>query len=272
LYGAEVWGIQRFDAIEKAHLFACKKYLSVAQTTPNAFLYGDLGRYPMYILAAIRCIKYWLRILALTEDRLPRKAYDMLLQMEGAGKKSWAFHVRELLYRNGFGYVWMQQGVGHVKMFLSVFKQRLIDQYQQDWSTVITDSERFEFYASFKSTIATENYLDVVQLRCFRTAFIRFRLGISCIRVHKLRHRKNVLRHHLLCPVCKSAVENEKHVLIECREYDPFRNDVLALKPIFNQQFVSVSTVMAADDDVSIAQLSRYLYRVFKRRGDFLIE
>ena len=270
LYGAEIWGFQRFDIIEKAHLFACKRYLNVAQNTPNALLYGDLGRHPMYISSAVRCIKFWLRILTLPSDRLPKKAYNMLLQMEEAGKKSWAYLVKEILLRNGFGCVWTQQGVGCVKTFLSIFRQRLIDQYQQDWHSVINDSERFEFYASFKHVIGAEKYLDTVQLRCFRTALVRFRLGISCIRVHKLRYSRNVLPHHLVCPVCKNAVEDERHVLTDCREYDVFRLDVLALAPAANRQFVNIATVMTADDEESIAQLSRFLYKVFKKRNLFL--
>ena len=36
-------GYQRFDAIEKAHLLACKRLLSVGLQTPNAMVLGDLG-------------------------------------------------------------------------------------------------------------------------------------------------------------------------------------------------------------------------------------
>ena len=73
MYGSEIWGYQRFDAIEKAHLFACKRLLNVGFQTPNAMMLGDLARFPIFILTAVRCIKFWLRILRLPEERLQRK-------------------------------------------------------------------------------------------------------------------------------------------------------------------------------------------------------
>eukprot|EP00916_Digyalum_oweni_P000498 GHVL01000911.1.p1 GENE.GHVL01000911.1~~GHVL01000911.1.p1 ORF type:complete len:163 (+),score=0.01 GHVL01000911.1:326-814(+) len=58
MYGSELWGFQRFEALEKAHLFACKKFLCVGRQTPNKMVYGDLGRYPLYVTSSVRCIKY----------------------------------------------------------------------------------------------------------------------------------------------------------------------------------------------------------------------
>ena len=83
----------------------------------------------------------------------------MLLYLQDLGKKTWTYHVKELLCRNGFGDVWLQQNVGHFNRFVSVFKQRLLDQFQQDWSASITSEERFEFYSIFKQSIQTEKYI-----------------------------------------------------------------------------------------------------------------
>ena len=106
MYGSEIWGYQRFDAIEKAHLFACKRLLNVGLQTPNATVLGDLARFPIFILTAVRCIKFWLRILRLPEERLTKKAYNMLIHLQENGKKTWTFHVMQLFCTNGFGEVW----------------------------------------------------------------------------------------------------------------------------------------------------------------------
>ena len=42
MYGSEVWGLDKCDSIEKAHLFALKKLLNVHIKTPNALVYGEL--------------------------------------------------------------------------------------------------------------------------------------------------------------------------------------------------------------------------------------
>ena len=130
MYGSELWDFQQFAVIEKAHMFACKRFFDVSVQTPNKMIYGDLGRYPMFITSAVRCVKYWLRITNLPDERLPKKAYNMLLYLQDLGKKTWAYHVKEQLCKNDFGDVWLQQNVGHLNRFVSVFKQRPLDQFR----------------------------------------------------------------------------------------------------------------------------------------------
>ena len=53
----------------------------------------------------------------------------MLFNMDERGKNCWATSVRNILFSLGFGYVWLQQGVGCDRAFISVFKKRLADIY-----------------------------------------------------------------------------------------------------------------------------------------------
>ena len=43
-------------------MYACKRFLYVSKMSCNDAVSGDLGRYPIYVFAAKRCIKYWLRL------------------------------------------------------------------------------------------------------------------------------------------------------------------------------------------------------------------
>ena len=63
LYSVEICGLHRLSNVERVHTFACKRYLNVPLKVPNRFVYGETGRYPMYVNSALRCIRYWLRIL-----------------------------------------------------------------------------------------------------------------------------------------------------------------------------------------------------------------
>ncbi len=49
LYGSELWGIKARESIEKVHIQACKLFLNVPPHTPNDMVYGELGRFPLYI-------------------------------------------------------------------------------------------------------------------------------------------------------------------------------------------------------------------------------
>ena len=49
LYGCEVWGFSDNYIIEQIHLKFCKLILHLKQSTPNFMIYGELGRFSLYI-------------------------------------------------------------------------------------------------------------------------------------------------------------------------------------------------------------------------------
>ena len=75
-YAAEVWEAKKVKEIEKVHMYACKKALSVSQKTTNAMIYGELCRYPLYINTVMKAVKYWLKLVELLDNRLPKAAYE----------------------------------------------------------------------------------------------------------------------------------------------------------------------------------------------------
>ena len=62
MYGSELWGFQQFAVIEQAHMFACKEFVNVSVQTANKLTCGNLGRHPVFIISAVRCVKYWLEL------------------------------------------------------------------------------------------------------------------------------------------------------------------------------------------------------------------
>ena len=107
LYGAEIWGYRKYEQIERVHLFACKHFLHVRNKTPNDVIYGELGRYPLFISATVRFIKFWLRLLRQADNLYSKKAYKMLLVMQNRGSTTWVSHVKSILCDNGFEQVWL---------------------------------------------------------------------------------------------------------------------------------------------------------------------
>ena len=68
-----VW-LQTLENIEKNnHLMACKRFLGVPVRTPNG-AYGDLGRFPLFIISYLSSIKYSFRLLEMVVDGLPKTA------------------------------------------------------------------------------------------------------------------------------------------------------------------------------------------------------
>ena len=161
LYGSEVWGLKRLDSIEKVHLLACKQFLGVPIMTPNKMVYGDLGRYPLFINSYVSAIKYWFRVISMSQDRMPNQSYYMLYAKDQSGRFNWVTNVRNILNQTGFGIVWLQQSVGSLSMFLKVFKLRLVDMYKQEWFGAIHASGRHAEYSRFKAVIEQEKYINI---------------------------------------------------------------------------------------------------------------
>jgi len=55
-YSCEIWGKSKSKVIERLHLKLCKRLVKVRSNTCNAAVYGELGRYPLYINRYIRII------------------------------------------------------------------------------------------------------------------------------------------------------------------------------------------------------------------------
>ena len=106
--------------------------MCVKQSTANASVLGDCGRFPLCITTVSRVLVYWLKILSLPNDRYVKQCYNMLLIYDRNGMKNWATNIKQLLYTNGFGYVWNNQGVDDKKLFLKIFTDRMRDQYRQN--------------------------------------------------------------------------------------------------------------------------------------------
>ena len=48
-FGCQIWGFTKSKELERIRLKFCKMVLGVKQSTCNAAVYGELGRYPLYI-------------------------------------------------------------------------------------------------------------------------------------------------------------------------------------------------------------------------------
>ena len=76
LYASEIWGMLRLTAIETAHLFACKRLLCVSNKTPNHMVYGDTGRYPLYIESTLSSLRYWLKLRRMPHRTISKTGAD----------------------------------------------------------------------------------------------------------------------------------------------------------------------------------------------------
>ena len=269
-YGSEVWGLEKAAVeCEKVHLYALKKFLNVDMKTPNDLIYTELRRYPITINSAINAIRYWLRLIQMERNRLPRKAYDVLCKLDSKGKETWATNVRLCLFRNGFGYAWLNQGVGNVSTFLKSLKERLVDIRWQQVNDHLSNSERFTFYSMIGGH---ENllpcYLSLNLKRHLKCKMTKFRFGVSDINVHFFRYR-NCNQRQLFCPYCKDTEESEVHFVLCCPLYAAARKQYIKPKFWRTPNAFKLSILLSSKFEKTAGDLCRYLYIAFKTRELF---
>lgn len=263
LYSSEIWGLTRLDTIERVHIQACKRFLGVPIRTPSKMVYGELGRFPLFINSYIRCIKYWFRLLQMDHDRLPWQAYTMLVNMDENGKVCWVTHVREVLCRSGFYFVWLQQGVGNVAGFVRVFRQRLVDMFSQEWAQTVRDKDRYELYRSFKATLDCENYLSIIDIYCFRVAFTQARLNV--LPINNNLHRYSDVAKDRYCPFCSDCIEDERHIITTCPLYTDLRNRFL-----HNVSMFPLSVLCDGNKNTLSLRVAKFVFHSVKRRKTYV--
>ena len=111
--------------------------------------------------------------------------------MDRSEQKYLVTEVKHVLSRNGFYCVWSQQGGGDKKRFLSELKQKLLDNFIQEWDATIRDKDGYFPYRNVKFIFELERYLSVLEMYCFRVGLCQLRLGVLPISTNF--HRYSVL-------------------------------------------------------------------------------
>ena len=53
----------------------------VGSQTPNCAVMGDCGRLQLYVQYVSKCIKYWLKIIPMNDNRYPKPVYKLLFNL-----------------------------------------------------------------------------------------------------------------------------------------------------------------------------------------------
>ena len=135
MYGSEVLFIGK-EILDFAtvHLSFLKNMLGVIQQTTSVTIYGDTGRYPLFLKQQILALKYWIRLISLPRSCYLRIVYNSLASLDFIGETNWCSHIRSLLFRTNHRDVWENHRVENVNRLIKQVKSCLINTYKVDWS------------------------------------------------------------------------------------------------------------------------------------------
>lgn len=227
----------------------------------------------MYVNCLVKCIKYWLKIVALPNESLLKSCYNLLYSNCLIGKTNWASMIKDMLFRYGFGFLWEEQNVPDVSAFLKLLVQRIKDCELQQWSNDISNVAKLRTFILFKETRTEEAYLSLPIPRRLTVSLARFRTGSHNLGIETGRH-ENIAREDRLCQFCGQnknivVIEDEYHVLLECYVYEEMR-DFYIKKYYGNVNQYTFICLMKNNDQSCIVDLANFISYIFRTRNSLM--
>ena len=205
-----MWGFHKAPDIEKIHLDFCKNILGVKSSTPNAMVYCELGRLPLYCIRKCRIIKYWLK-LSMSNNCILKSCYEYLnTSCEQNNCKNWLYNVKNILSEIGLLDVWINQNIYNHSYILATVKQRVYDICIQSLISDINNSSKCKLYSHLIDQITLQPYLCKPIFTQYKKWISKIRLSSHCLTVETGRY-KNVPINRRFCPVCPMDIEDEFH-------------------------------------------------------------
>ena len=111
--------------------------------------------------------------------------------MDESEKKCRVTQVKNVLNKNGFRCVWLQQGVGDEKILLCELKRRLTDNLIHEWNATIRDKDGYFPYRNVKSIFQPLKYI-ASELECANCDLVCYQLTTIFIATVLVRSREIV--------------------------------------------------------------------------------
>ena len=111
--------------------------------------------------------------------------YHHVLQQSYLGE--WLSHVKNILCINGFGKVWIDQGVTNQNRFLKALEERCHDIYAQQCLSEIHESNRCRMYKEVKLSFSVSFYVGLNIHKYLRIYFTKLKLSCHKFLVERSR-------------------------------------------------------------------------------------
>ena len=124
-------------------------------------IHGELGRYPVEIDIKIRIISFWATIICGKQSKISCIMYSLSYHLYSQHNFDikWITLLEKILTETVFSNIWQTQTFKSIEWLKQSIKQRLLDQFLQDWNSSVQNSTKSYNYRIFKTDFKFEEYL-----------------------------------------------------------------------------------------------------------------
>ena len=177
---------------------------------------------------------------------------------------NWSSEVRHLLFRYGFGEIWINQGTENEAGFIQAFVQRLRDNYQQDFYAKLNNSSKALLYRNLATCFDTPYYIEIVKSTKYRHAITKLRTCNHRLTSETGRwNRPPIPYHERKCVVC-NKLDDEYHFVLECTKYSALRFKYIKRYYYNHPSMEKFLELLSCRKQKVLYNLGIYLYKAFK--------
>ena len=179
-------------------------------------IYGELGRFPLYIDIKTRVISYWCKLLTGKASKLSAISYKHLHSFFCNGNISapWVKFAKDILDNCGLSNVWTFQNINfNTEWVIAYVKLRLRDHFLQEWNSNLENSPKALNYRLYKQIFEFENYFNILENKDIFT-FCKFRTTNTKLPIETGRWN-NIARENRKCQLCQeNQIGDEFHYIM----------------------------------------------------------
>ena len=171
----------------------------------HAVVRGELGWQRLEARRDLARLRFWGKIVLMSEDRLVKKVYRIRKEAEDqvGDKKNWCHRTKSLLEQLGLGSVWQSEVIGSQAGWVSQVKAVIKDREQKLWRWEVEQKQKLRWYAKLKTELKSELYLEHDN-PLSRRLLTMLRGGTNRLRIETGRWKKIPVEQRI-CQICLSC-------------------------------------------------------------------
>jgi hypothetical protein len=230
-YGAAIWGTRTFSCIDSIVNRAMRFYLGTGKYTPNAAVIGDMGWDPALVRQLSTACAFWSRMFNMDVARTNKKVFKFCAGKAAHTCKNWIYRIIEMLKSYNLDNFTAIENYICKKNLVNSIKIAALDRFKGQWSETINTAHsrsgnggnKLRTYKLFKQEFKAESYVKMILPAKHRSALSKFRSGVAPLRIETGRFEGLPVEQRF-CPFCRTHVEDEFHVIMQCDKYNDIRD------------------------------------------------